>query len=322
MVRETLRHWFGVKKPTLALQLVEQEARYVVRQGSHILAQGFCVAPNAVVEGRLVDPAGLTRVLLPKLPKLKGQVATVLPTRWLHVHDMSLPRGLDREELSYQVSRHITHTLGLSLNDVFYDWVVRSNSIDKRNTDIQLAIARQTDVVPYSHVFADTDWRMKWVCSEAQVWAFAYQNRMTRPPIAICQIESREITLWFIDADLRVRSFYKRLDETQIARAGFVYQTSAQKEGGLLQLPARFVADELASVLPVWLGSSVQDLTMIYGTGKGFAWREGMATIQSRIGLPIRIAEEGLVANRHRGQVTSVQAGLAILWHLSKQVNT
>lgn len=322
MVRETLRHWFGVNRPTLALQLVEQEARYVVRQGSHILAQGFCVAPNAIVEGRLVDAAGLARVLLPKLPKLKGHVAVVLPTRWLHVHDMSLPRGLDREELSYQVSRHITHTLGLSLNDVFYDWSVRSASIDKRNTDIQLAIARQTDVVPYSNVFADTDWYMKWVCSEAQVWALAYQHRMARQPIAICQIESREITFWFIDADLRVRSFYKRLDETQITRAGFVYQTSAQKEGGVLQLPARFVADELVSLLPVWLGSNVQDLTVIYGTGKGFAWREGMAAIQSRLGLPIRVAEEGLVTNRLKGQADSVGAGLAILWHLSKQVST
>jgi hypothetical protein len=47
-----------------------------------------------------------------------------------------------------------------------------------------------------------------------------------------------------------------------------------------------------------------------------------MAAIQSRIGLPIRIAEEGLIANRLRGQVPSIQAGLAILWHLSKQVNT
>lgn len=320
MVRETLRHWFGVKKPTLALQLVEQEARYVVRQGSHILAQGFCVAPNAVVEGRLVDPAGLTRVLLPKLPKLKGQVATVLPTRWLHVHDMSLPRGLDREELSYQVSRHITHTLGLSLNDVFYDWAVRSTSIDKRNTDIQLAIARQTDVVPYSHVFADTDWRMKWVCSEAQVWAFAYQNRMTRPPIAICQVESREIAFWFIDKDLRVRSFYKRFDNNQIERAGFVYQTSAQAEGAL-QLPARFVADELAVLLPVWLGSDLQDLTMIYGTGKGISWRDGMSLIQSRIGLPIRMAEDKQTSDKLNGGSAQSQAGFAVLWHLSKQVN-
>ena len=320
MIRETLRHWFGMNQPTLALQLVEQEARYIVRHGSRILAQGCCFAPNAIVDGRLADPAEFAWLLLPKLPKVKGQVAALLPTRWLHLHEMSLPHGLDDEELSYQISRHITHTLGLSLNDVFYDWTIQSSPTDKRKTNIQLAIARQNDVVPYYHVFVDTDWDMKWMCSEAQVWALAYQNRMAGRPVAICQVESREITFWMIGTDLRVRSFYKRFDDTQIERAGLVYQASAEKEG-TLQLPARFVADELSALLPIWLGASLQDLTMIYGTGKGISWKDGMAVIQSRIGLPIRMAEEKLHTDNFTGSSALSQAGLAILWHLSKQVN-
>ena len=123
-----------------------------------------------------------------------------------------------------------------------------------------------------------------------------------------------------IDKDLRVRSFYKRFDNNQIERAGFVYQTSAQAEGAL-QLPARFVADELAVLLPVWLGSDLQDLTMIYGTGKGISWRDGMSLIQSRIGLPIRMAEDKQTSDKLNGGSAQSQAGLAVLWHLSKQVN-
>ncbi|MBS1175521.1 MAG: hypothetical protein H6R05_1652 [Burkholderiaceae bacterium] len=320
MIRETLRHWFGMNEPTLALQLVEQEARYVVRHGSRILEQGSCFAPNAIVDGHLSNPAELARVLLPKLPKIKGQVAALLPTRWLHLHEMSLPHGLDGEELSYQISRHITHTLGLSLNDVFYDWTTQSDSTDRHKTNIQLAIARQTDVAPYYHVFVDTDWKMKWVCSEAQVWALAYQKRMAGQAVAICQVESREISFWVIDKNLRVHSFYKRFDDNQIVRAGFVYQTSTEKEGSL-KLPARFVADELAVLLPVWLGASLQDLAMIYGTGKGVSWRDDMAVIQSRVGLPIRMAEDKLTSDKLNSSSVRSQAGLAILWHLSKQVN-
>ena len=320
MIRERLRHWFGVNKPILALQLVEQEARYVVRHGARILAQGCCIAPNAIEDGHLSNPKELARLLLPKLPKVKGQVAVILPARWLHLHEMSLPRGLDDEELSYQISRHITHTLGLSLNDVFYDWTIQDASTDKRKTNIQMAIARQTDVVPYHHVFVDSDWDMKWACSESQVWLLAYQTRMGAHPVAICQVESREIAFWFIDKDLRVRSFYKRFDNNQIERAGFVYQTSAQAEGAL-QLPARFVADELAVLLPVWLGSDLQDLTMIYGTGKGISWRDGMSLIQSRIGLPIRMAEDKQTSDKLNGGSAQSQAGLAVFWHLSKQVN-
>lgn len=320
MIRETLGRWFGINEPTLALQLVEQEARYLVRHGSRILAQGSCSVPSAIVDGHLSAPAELARVLLPKLPKIKGQVATLLPTRWLHVHEMSLPQGLDEEELSYQISRHITHTLGLSLNDVFYDWAIQNISADKRTTNIQLAIARQTDVAPYYQAFVDTNWEMKWVCSEAQIWMLAYQSRMAGQPVAICQVESREITFWVIETNGHVRSFYKRFDDSQIARAGFVYQTSGQKSG-VLQLPARFVADELAVLLPIWLGSVLQNLTVIYGTGKGVNWDDGMVLIQSRIGLPIRMAEESLTPEKSSDSSVLSQTGLAILWHLSKQVN-
>ena len=320
MIRERLRHWFGFNKPILALQLVEQEARYVVRHGARILAQGCCIAPNAIEDGHLSNPKELARLLLPKLPKVKGQVAVVLPARWLHLHEMNLPRGLDAEELSYQISRHITHTLGLSLNDVFYDWTVQDTSTDKRKTNIQMAIARQTDVVPYHHVFVDSDWDMEWVCAEAQVWLLAYRGRIGGYPVAICRVESREISFWFVDKDLRVRSFYKRFDNSQIERVGFVYQASVHTEGAL-QLPARFVADELADLLPVWLGADLQDLTMIYGTGKGISWRDSTAVIQSRVGLPIHMAEDKLTSDRLKGSFAQSQTGLAILWHLSKQVN-
>ena len=319
MIREKLRHWLGMCPPALALQLVGQEARYVVRHGSRILAQGVCLAPEAIDDGHLSDPIQLAQVLLPSLPKVKGQVAALLPARRLHLHEMSLPNGLDGDELSYQVDRHITHTLGLSLDDVFYDWATQEFA-DKRSTSIQLAIARQTDVAPFHQVFVDSTWTMKWVCAEAQVWSLAYHSRSAQYPIAICQVEAREIAVWMVETDGRVRSFYKRFDDHQIMRAGFTYMASAEKEGAL-QLPARFVADELAVLLPIWLGERMQALTMIYGTGKGVNWAGEMAVIQARIGLPIRLVEDGLEGNERNTNGVRIDSGLAILWHLSKQVN-
>ena len=88
-----------------------------------------------------------------------------------------------------------------------------------------------------------------------------------------------------------------------------------------MQLPPRFVADELALLLPVWLGADAQDLTMIYCTGKGVAWHDGMTLIQSRIGLPIRLAEDGLSLDKRGRSAARLDSGLAILWHLSRQVN-
>ncbi len=320
MVVRTLRQWLGGYPPVLAIQLVDQEVRYVVREGAHILIQGSCAVPHAIVNGRIEAPELLAQALLPKLPKFKGKVAVALPARWLHVHEMSLPVGLDNEERAYQIERYIIHHLGLALADVFYDWTLVDNAENPRVSLIQLAIARQTEVSPYYHVFAGSDWQMSWVCSEAQVWSLGYQNQLNMEPIAICQVESQGLSLWYVEKDGRVQSYYKQFDSHQISQAGFVYQAALNTES-MLQLPVRFVAEELVNLLPVWLGDKFQNLTMLYVTGKAVDWETGKSVFQSRLGVPLHSAEDQVTLDRMGGGDLRCNQGLAILWYLSKLVN-
>ena len=114
----------------------------------------------------------------------------------------------------------------------------------------------------------------------------------------------------------------KEFDDNQFARAGFVYHASQSVKDGSLQLPARFIADELASILPVWLGTNMQDLTMLYVTGNGVGWDANMSMIQAQLGLPLHKAEERLTSGIFGGSQEVCESGLAALWYLSKQVRT
>ncbi len=65
MIWQKVQSWLGIRPPILALTLVNQEVRYVVRQGARMLTQGSCSVPQAFKDGRLAEPEALARVLLP-----------------------------------------------------------------------------------------------------------------------------------------------------------------------------------------------------------------------------------------------------------------
>ena len=328
MIWQKVRFWLGIRPPILALTLVNQEVRYVVRQGARMLTQGTCSVPQAFKDGRLAEPEALARVLLPLLPRRiarSGLVALLLPTQWLQLHEVSLPIGLDAEELSYQMSRYITQTLGLSQNEVFYDWAVQSVGSEKRLMTVLLAVAPQADVASIHRVFVDSDWRLKWVCPESQVWGLAYQARAAEDrPVAVCRIESEGLAFWLIESDGRVRSFYHVLTEQESARIGFVYHSGDEtsSESGV-RFPSRFVGDLLEQYVTTWLGQHVwRDLNSVYVTGRAVNWAEAIVSLQSRFGLPFRLAEDNVAASGHTAPLAVAPAnGLAAVWLLAGQVN-
>ena len=327
MVWQRVQTWLGMRPPVLALTLVNQEVRYVVRQGTRVLAQGYCAAPEAFKEGRLVAPERLARALLPLLPSRKGgvgQVAVLLPTQCLQLHEVSLPVGLDAEELSYQMGRYITHTLALTQEEVFYDWAIQETGAEKRVMTVLLAVARQSEVAPFHQMFVDSDWRLKWVCPEPQVWSLAYQSRaMVDRPVAVCRIEFDGVAFWLIESDGRVRSFYHVVTEQEFSRVGFVYQSgSASSPDAWVRFPTRFVGDMLEQYLSTWLGQQAwRDLNVVYVTGKGVNWSEAIGSLQARFGLPFRLAEEALTAGQMASPSVQPLSGLAALWLLAGQVD-
>ena len=332
MVWQKVQSWLGMGSPVLTLTLVGREVRYVVRQRSRVLVQGCCTAPQAFREGQLVTPEALVRVLLPLLPRLKGQVgkvAVLLPTSWLQLHEVSLPAGLDAEELKYQMNRYVTYTLGLNSAEVFFDWAIQNADADKRMMTVLLAVARQADVALFHRMFVDSGWHLQWVCPEPQVWAEAYQaHAAVERPVAVCQIEPHALSFCLIEADGRVQSFWHAFDERESAGVGFVYQSGGEDEApdGWVRFPSRFVGDLLAQYLPSWLGTTkVHDLNKVYATGKGVDWAEAIPLLQSRFGVPFRLAEETLSTDMERSFSTVAvgnqpQMGLAAVWWLSKQV--
>ncbi len=327
MIWQKVQSWLGIRPPTLALTLVNQEVRYVVRQGARMLTQGACSAPQAFKDGRLAQPDVLARALLPLLPRRiarSGRVAVLLPTQWLQLHEVGLPMGLDAEELSYQMSRYVTQTLGLNQAEVFYDWAVQNVGSDKRMMTVLLAVARQTDVAAIHRVFVDSDWQLKWVCPEPQVWGLAYQaGAVTERPVAVCRVESEGLAFWLIESDGRVRSFYHVLTEQEAARVGFVYHSGddASLASGV-RFPSRFVGDLLEQYVSTWLGQSVwRDLNGVYVTGKAVNWSEAIALLQSRFGLPFRLAEAHVSTGYMMSPDTVPESGLAGLWLLAGQVD-
>ena len=269
----------------------------------------------------------MAQVLLPLLPKRiarSGLVAVLLPTQWLQLHEVSLPMGLDAEELSYQMSRYVTQTLGLSQSEVFYDWAVQSVGSEKRLMTVLLAVAPQADVASIHRVFVDSDWQLKWVCPEPQVWGLAYQARaIENRPVAVCRIESEGLAFWLVEADGRVRSFYHVLTEQESARVGFVYHSGdeASLESGV-RFPSRFVGDLLEQYVATWLGQPVwRNLNSVYVTGKAVNWPEAIALLQSRFGLPFRLAEDNVSAGHMSSLAVKPANGLAAVWLLAGQVD-
>lgn len=313
-------HWLRFKRPVLALQLFDQEVRFVVRQGQKVLHQGSCGMSGAVVEGGVADAEAFAQMLFAHVPAMKGEVAVLLSARRLHVHEISLPLGLDKDELDYQVARHITQHLGLSIGDVYFDWDVLSVAQDKRAMTVQIAVAHQADVAPFYKVFAESGWRMRWVCAEAQVLSRMYPVGRQSAPVVVCRVEMSDVRLWLMLPEGEVRSFYKRFDEIEIARAGFVYH-AAPDLGGEMYIPTRFIADELAQLLPVWMADVMNRVTAVYVTGKGVDWEGGIPMIRARVGLPIYTMERQVRSDVLGSGGLECGAGMAILWHFSMQVN-
>lgn len=321
VVWQKVRSWLKMSSPILTLTIVDQEVRYVVRQGTHVSAQGSCMAPQAFQGGRLVAPDILAQSLFSHLSTPKGQVgkvAVLLPTSWLQLHEVTLPAGLDAEELNYQINRYVTYNLNLNPTEIFFDWTVLNADADKRLMTVLLAVARQSDVALFHRVFVDTDWHLQWVCPEPQVWSVAYRSHATMDrPVGVCQIEPHGLAFWLIESDGSVRSFLHPFNEQESAGFGFVYQSSHEADSWV-RFPSKFVGDLLAQHLPNWLGTiSLNELNKVYATGKGVNWSEVIPMLQSRFGVPFRLAEESFGIDSEEAQP---KVGMAGLWWLSKQV--
>ena len=328
MIWQKVQSWLGIRPPILALTLVNQELRYVVRQGERMLSQGVCSVPQAFYQGRLVAPQVLAHALLPLLPQVKaggGRVAVLLPSQWLQLHEVGLLMGLDDEELAYQMNRYVTHTLGLNPTEVFFDWAVQSESAEKRVIKVLLAVARQADVAVFNQLFVDSTWRLQWVCPEPQVLGRAYcTHALDERPVAVCRVEPDGVAFFLIEVDGRVRSFYHALTDQESAHVGFVYHSGddAPIESGV-RFPSRFVGDLLEQHVSSWLGQHVwRDLNGVYVTGKAVNWAEAISLLQARFGVPFRLAEDHVAAAGYVAPlVVTPGNGLAAVWLLAGQVD-
>lgn len=311
------RSFFKYKRTVLAIQLMAQEVRYLIRQGDIVLASGVLPLPAGVVEdARLVSADGLKVVLAPVLKGFKGHVAVMLSSGWVHLHELDVPTGLDAEELDYQVVRHITQSLQLPITDVYYDWDVQAVRFDGVLQTVLMVVARQSDVAPYNLAFNE-NWKMSWACAEPLVWANAFgHSEFVGRAYAVCQVEQESLMVWHVDELRNVLYYKKTFDSQLVAQAGFVYR-SADDGGAHVQLPTRFVVDEVLAALNQWIGTEgLHSLSAIYGVGRGLDWMVAKNVLQERLGLPVRTAGLENVS----GIAPEDCAVVSGLWFLAEQV--
>ena len=315
---QLLFNWriFDKKRTVLAVQLVDSDVRYVFCQGARVLCSGTVSSPaNVVSGGRLLAPDALAAMLAPCLEGYKGQVAVMLSSDSVHAHTLTLPIGLNQEELNYQVTRHITQTLGLSISDVYYDWVRLGVKKSSSEQNVLLSVARQSDVAPYAHVFGE-GWGVRWVVPEGFLWANAFAGGLSS--YVVSRVEYDQLSVWFVDGSGHAHYFSRQFDATMMSQAGFVYQTDAS--GGAVRLPLRFVVDEVSSAIMRWLGDDgLRHISAIYGLGGGVDWSLARSQLQQKLGLPVRSVIEDKVMGLETQEEVDLYGGL---WHLVQQVQT
>ena len=296
-----LPRWLKTPLPILVLQIEGTALRFVLRAGQRVLKSGVITLPAHVMVGRAFDVLEVRTLLLAQLDGSAADVAVLLPAAAVHIHFLTVPMGLDEDELDYQTSRHITHELGLSLADVYYDWT-QADELSKQGQTVVLAVARQSEVAQYAQLLGDTALRLRWVCAEPLVWAQAYEG--TR--YAVCKIEHDGMQVYWFEANGRVRVWSKSFDAEQMGRAGFEYIS-----GAVVRLPTRFVVDEIDNALSQILGEAdKQRLHSLYVSGAAVNWVDALPALQAGLGVPVRLSS----------MTTDEHNALGGLWQLSEQI--
>lgn len=298
--------WFQKSPNLLVLQVVGDSLRFVLRSRQQTTT-GMVNLPSQA-QGRMFDVAAARAALLPQLPAVKANVAVLLPASAVHIHHLKVPANLDQEELEYQVTRHITHELGLALTDVYYDWGVLPDAQTKGQT-VLIVVARQTEVVQYAQLFADTDFKMHWVCAEPLIWSEFLSQDFTQTNAAVCQVEHNGLQLFWLDEQSQIRVLTRNFDRAQMSSIGFEYVTG-EHSNGVVQLPSRFVVDEIEHVLNQ---AHQTQLSMLHVLGAGVDWSVATTAVQSRMGLPVRVICSP-------DTVPDKRSVLAALWQFSEQI--
>ena len=307
---------FDKKRIILAVQLIDSDLRYVFCQGARVFHSGSMTLPADVAAGgRLLSAESLAVLLMPCLKGYTGQVAVMLSSDVVHAHMLTLPNGLNPEELDYQVTRHITQTLGLSMSDVYYDWSRLGFKKSAAEQNILLAVARQSDIAPYAQVFGE-NWRIRWVSPESFVWANAFPEN--KSPYVVLRVEYAQLSVWHVDGTGQAHYFSRQFDANMMAQAGFVYQTDVNGGAAAVRLPLRFVIEEVSSAMMRWLGGDgLRHVGAVYGLGGGVDWALARAQLQQRLGLPVRAVIETKVLGFEKDDDVDCFGGL---WHLAQQV--
>lgn len=309
---------FDKKQMVLAIQLVHGEARYLLCQGERVVRAGVLELPSkTMTAGRLQSPEQLQAAIQPVLKGMNGRVAVLLPSDFVHAHVLSLPKGLELEELNYQVTRHITQTLGLPITEVFFDWVPLESSQNSPEQQLLMAVARQSDVLVYGQVFGE-QWPVKWVCPECFVWANAFSSMKTKS--LVVRVEYGQLSIWHVDGSGQAHYLSRLFNTQMMAQAGFVYQPVTEKGESTVRLPLRFVVDEIVQAVTQWLSAeSMRDISVIYGLGRGVDWSLAQTALQQKLGIPVR----GVLPESIEGLSSQEDVdGFGGLWHLATQVRS
>ncbi|MGL4767657.1 MAG: hypothetical protein ACRCV6_06210 [Formosimonas sp.] len=303
--------WFKTAAPLLLLQIEGTTLRFMVRSGQGIVQSGWLTIPAVEAAGRFFDVALVRQLLLARLGTLSAQVAVMLPASVVHTHFLSVPKGLDDDELAYQASMYITHELGLSLTEVYYDWAPAKAAKDQEQT-LMLLVARQSDVTPYAQLFSDTTLRLRWVCAESLVWlrAFAYDSQVQ---YAVCKMEHDGLQVFWCEVGGSVFVTTKSFDAQQMKQLGFEY-VGGGGSSGVVCLPTRFVVDEVERALTRTVHSTVPvHLHSVHVLGSAVNWEVALPDLQRRLGVPVRVT-----SLPH--ELLEKQSALSGLWQLSEQI--
>ena len=213
------------------------------------------------------------------------------------------------------------------MGEVFYDLTPHTNAHLDRNETV-LLVARQTEVAQYGTAFAQSSWRLRWVCAESLIWAAAsfegsdamslYKNHgdAQTPCTLICQCDYDGLQMWWTDVNGHAHHQTKQFDATTLSQAGFVYRSDDGSAAQSLQLPIRFAVDEIEAAAKQWLGESLRHAVMLQGTGTGIDWPQAHPTLQARLGIPVRSMH--IPTETHIR--SDVSARLGCVWQLSEQV--
>lgn len=310
-------HWFRFFKPSAPLLVVavfEHEVAYLMRRGTHIIKCGVLSLPMNVIQNqRLMAPEQLIDHLKEEIDIAKLDVAVVLPTALTHLQYLTLPSGLNWEERDYQVTRHISQTLGLSISEVFYDFSAHSE------TETMLAVARQAEVTQYRQAFTKAGWQLRWICPEQQVWASLYKATPNhqQPSQFICQVEYDRLQMWWSDEKGYIQHQSRHFDASVLTQAGFIYRAPHQiGDQKNLQLPTKFAVDEIGNAAKLWLGKNLTNMSQMLCTGSGLDWANARPALESHLGLSAQPISTPIEA----GNNTHLQARLGIVWQLSQMI--